>query len=67
VFVILFADDELNPIELGAHTRALARVPKRQHLVLPASGATEGHRSQVKSELWAAQLAAFLARVPTSY
>ena len=26
VFMILFADDELNPIELGAHSRALARV-----------------------------------------
>jgi homoserine O-acetyltransferase len=64
--VILFADDELNPIELGAHTRALARVRNQQHVVLAASAATEGHRTQVKSELWAARLAAFLAGLPTS-
>ena len=62
VFAILFADDELNPIELGAHTRALSRVRNQQHIVLPASAATEGHRSQVKSELWAGQLAAFLSQ-----
>ena len=67
VFAILFADDELNPVELGAHTRALARVRNQQHIVVPASAATEGHRTQVKSEVWAAQLAAFMARLPTSY
>ncbi len=67
VFVILFADDELNPIELGAHTRALARVRNQQHIVVPASAATEGHRTQVKSDVWAGPLAAFLARLPTSY
>ena len=64
VFAILFADDELNPVELGAHTRALARVRGQQHVVLPASAATEGHRSQVKAELWAGRLAAFLAGLP---
>ncbi len=64
VFAILFADDELNPIELGAHTRALARVRNQQHIVVPASAATEGHRTQVKSAVWAAQLAAFIATLP---
>ena len=67
VFTILFADDELNPIELGAHTRALARVRNQQHIVVPASAVTEGHRTQVKSDVWAGPLAAFLARLPTSY
>ncbi len=67
VFTILFADDALNPIELGAHTRALARVRNQQHIVVPASSVTEGHRTQVKSDVWAGPLAAFLARLPTSY
>jgi len=67
VLVILFADDELNPVELGAHTRALARVRNQQHIVVPTSAATEGHRTQVKSEVWAGHLTAFLARLPTSY
>ena len=65
VFAILFADDELNPIELGAHTRALTRVRNQQHIVLPASAATEGHRSQVKSELWAEALAKFVRALPS--
>ena len=65
VFAILFADDELNPIELGAHQRALARVRTQQHVVVPASAATEGHRTQVKSEVWAGLLKEFMAaRLP---
>jgi homoserine O-acetyltransferase len=59
---ILFADDELNPIELGAHQRALAKVRHQQHVVLPAGAATEGHRTQVKSEAWAGLLKDFIAR-----
>jgi homoserine O-acetyltransferase len=61
-FAILFADDELNPIELGAHQRALAKVRNQQHVVLPAGAATEGHRTQVKSEIWAGLLADFIAK-----
>jgi homoserine O-acetyltransferase/O-succinyltransferase len=59
---ILFADDELNPVELGAHQRALAKVRNQQHVVLPAGAATEGHRTQVKSEVWAGLLADFIAK-----
>jgi homoserine O-acetyltransferase len=66
VFAILFGDDELNPIELVTHQGALARVRNQQHVVLPATAATEGHRTQVKSELWARQLAAFIAKLPAT-
>ena len=45
----LFADDELNPIELGAHTRALARV-RNQQTSSCRPGVTEGIRTQVKSD-----------------
>jgi homoserine O-acetyltransferase len=65
VLAILFADDELNPIELGAHQRALAKVRTQEHVVIPASAATEGHRTQVKADVWAARLAAFMSRLPT--
>jgi homoserine O-acetyltransferase/O-succinyltransferase len=62
---ILFADDELNPIELGVHQRALAKVRRQEHIVFPATEATEGHRTQVKSEVWASRLATFLSRLPS--
>jgi homoserine O-acetyltransferase len=62
VLAILFADDELNPIELGAHQRALARVRTQQHVVIPASAETEGHRTQVKAAVWAGLLKDFLTK-----
>jgi homoserine O-acetyltransferase len=65
VFAILFADDELNPIELGTIGRLMKRIPRQQHLIVPASQATEGHRTQVKSEVWESQLAAFLKTLPS--
>lgn len=64
VFAVLFADDELNPIELGTVARVMKRVSNQQHIIIPASPATEGHRTQVKSEVWAGQLAAFLKKLP---
>jgi homoserine O-acetyltransferase/O-succinyltransferase len=62
VLAILFEDDELNPVELPAMARALARVPALEHVVVPASTDTEGHRTQVKSDLWAPHVAAFMAK-----
>ena len=64
VFAILFEDDELNPVDLPATRRALARVPSAQPIIIPASATSEGHRTQVKSELWADRLAAFVAKLP---
>jgi len=64
VLAILFADDELNPIELGTVARVMKRVRNQRHIIVPASPATEGHRTQVKSEVWAGQLAAFLKTLP---
>jgi homoserine O-acetyltransferase len=64
VFAILFADDELNPLDLPAVKRSFARAPTAQYVVVPATAATEGHRTQVKSEVWADRLAGFIARLP---
>lgn len=64
VFAVLFADDELNPIELGAVERTMKKVRNQQHIIVPASAVTEGHRTQVKAEVWAEQLAAFLSKLP---
>ena len=64
VFAILFEDDELNPLDLPAVKRALTKAPAAQHIVIPASAVTEGHRTQVKAEVWADRLSGFIARLP---
>jgi len=64
LLLVLFADDELNPIELGTIDGVISRVPRGRHVVLPASAATEGHRTQVQSSVWANLLADFLAGIP---
>jgi homoserine O-acetyltransferase len=60
VFAVLFADDELNPIELGTVARVMKRVPNQQHIIVPASTETEGHRTQVKSVVWESQFRKWL-------
>ena len=64
VLAILFEDDELNPIELGAVQRTLSKLRNQQHVIVPASAVTEGHRTQVKADVWSGTLASFLARLP---
>jgi len=61
LLAILFADDELNPIELGSIETSIARVRGGRHVVVPRSAVTEGHRTQVRAEVWKDALAAFLA------
>jgi homoserine O-acetyltransferase len=64
LFAILFADDELNPPEIGGLAQAVARVRNGRLLLVPASAQTEGHRTQVKAEVWREPLRAFLSELP---
>ena len=64
MLAILFADDELNPIELGAIEPLIAKVPRGRHVVVPAGPATEAHRTQVKASVWADLVAGFLRGLP---
>jgi homoserine O-acetyltransferase len=64
LLAILFADDELNPVELKAIEPVIARVPKGRHVMVPAGPDTEAHRTQVKASVWAKYLAEFLAGLP---
>jgi homoserine O-acetyltransferase len=64
LLAILFADDELNPIELGVIEPLIAGVPQGRHVVVPAGRDTEAHRTQVKASVWAAHVAAFLKGLP---
>jgi homoserine O-acetyltransferase len=57
---ILFADDELNPPELGIMQRLMPRVKTGRMVLVPAGPETEGHRTQVKAEVWREQLRQFM-------
>ncbi len=64
LLAILFADDELNPIELGVIEPLITKVPRGRHVVVPAGPATEAHRTQVKASVWANLVAGFLRGLP---
>ncbi len=64
LLTILFADDELNPPELGAMERVMARVKNGRMVLVPAGPQTEGHRTQVKAEVWREHLRAFMETLP---
>ncbi|HXG87457.1 MAG TPA: alpha/beta fold hydrolase [Vicinamibacterales bacterium] len=60
VLAILFADDELNPPELGTMERVMPRVKNGRLVLIPAGPQTEGHRTQVKAAVWREHLREFL-------
>ena len=55
-----FADDLINPPELGILEREIKRVPKGRAVVLPLSDKTRGHGSHTNALLWKAELEALL-------
>jgi homoserine O-acetyltransferase len=61
LLTILFADDELNPPELGIMERLMTRVRTGRMVLVPAGSETEGHRTQVKAEVWREFLSDFMS------
>jgi homoserine O-acetyltransferase/O-succinyltransferase len=55
-----FADDIINPPELGILEREIKRVPKGRAVTVPASDKTRGHGSHTIATLWKADLEALL-------
>ena len=64
LLAILFADDELNPPEVGTMERVLARVKNGRMVLVPAGPQTEGHRTQVKAAVWREHVRAFVKALP---
>jgi homoserine O-acetyltransferase len=60
VLAVNFADDEVNPPELGVLEREIHRVPRGRHVLIPAGEATRGHRSYYEVGLWKEHLVKFL-------
>jgi homoserine O-acetyltransferase/O-succinyltransferase len=66
ILAINFADDQLNPPELGIFDRAKQRVRNGQFVLVPASDQTEGHMTLRKASLYAPLIADFLAKLPVA-
>ena len=61
LFAVNFADDLVNPPELGILEREIARVPKGRAVVVPFSRDTRGHGTHTVAPIWKAYLAELLA------
>jgi homoserine O-acetyltransferase len=64
LLAINFADDLVNPPELGILKRAIRRVPRGKAVLIPASEASHGHRGHSWPILWRQHLAGLLAQLP---
>ena len=60
LLAINFADDLINPPELGIFEREIKRLPKGRAVVIPLSDKTRGHGSHTIAALWKDQLVRLL-------
>jgi homoserine O-acetyltransferase/O-succinyltransferase len=61
VVAVNFADDEINPPELGVMEREIKRVKRGRYVLIPAGDDTRGHVSFYRTSLWSEYLAELLA------
>jgi homoserine O-acetyltransferase len=60
LLAINFADDAINPPELGVLEAGVARIPGARCVVVPAGPQSQGHHSSMRAALWKEHLAEFL-------
>jgi homoserine O-acetyltransferase len=60
LLAINFADDLINPPELGILEREVKRVPRGRAILIPASDQTVGHGTHTKAAVWKGHLEKFL-------
>ncbi len=56
-----FADDLINPPELGILEREIKRAPKGRAVVFPASDQTRGHGTHTLAAIWKGELEKLLS------
>jgi homoserine O-acetyltransferase len=64
LMAINFADDEVNPPELGVVAPAIAKIPGAKFVLVPASEKTHGHFTYMRASVWKAHLAEFMKDLP---
>jgi homoserine O-acetyltransferase len=60
LLAINFADDAINPPELGVVEPAIARIAGARHVLVPAGPQSQGHYTSMRAALWKQHLAEFL-------
>jgi homoserine O-acetyltransferase len=66
LLAINFADDELNPPELGVLEAAAKRVPRMRHVLVAAGERSQGHHTTLHAAHWKSHLADFLGALPAA-
>jgi len=64
VLAINFADDEINPPELGVVEPVIKRIAGARFVLVPASEKTHGHYTYMSAAFWKAHLAEFMKDLP---
>jgi homoserine O-acetyltransferase/O-succinyltransferase len=60
VLAINFADDELNPPELGVLEQAMSRLRRGRYIITPADASSRGHYSAQQASRWQQHLENFI-------
>jgi len=63
VLAINFADDQINPPELGLMERLMPRVKRARYVLVPAGPETVGHGTHTKAAVWKGYLSDFLRQL----
>jgi homoserine O-acetyltransferase len=66
LLAINFADDAVNPPELGVVEPAIRQIPGARFVLVPAGAETHGHFTHMQAAIWKPHLAAFLAELDRS-
>jgi homoserine O-acetyltransferase len=64
LMAINFADDNVNPPELGVMEREMARIKNAKLVMVSASEATHGHFTHLRAAVWKSYLAEFMKTAP---
>lgn len=63
VLAINFADDTVNPPELGVVEPALASIPGARLITVPATAETHGHYTNLRAAIWKDHLGEFITEL----
>lgn len=63
LLAINFADDAVNPPELGVLEAGVARIPGARAIVVPAGAKSQGHQNATNAAVWKDHLADFLKAI----
>jgi homoserine O-acetyltransferase len=60
LLAINFADDEINPPELGVVEPTIAKIPTAKYMLIPAGPETHGHYTYFRAAIWKPYLVEFM-------